>query len=130
MAEEEKQFYENTRLAIIIKTIDTEEWYFYETKHSACFDLRSIAYKYGVGVFNAPGIIDADYKDENKVLLYNTLEDDYIINRGDAVAQMGFIKTLKALKIVTEIDGCSCRDVTMTTNKDVERNGGFGSTGK
>ncbi|XP_065658514.1 deoxyuridine 5'-triphosphate nucleotidohydrolase-like [Hydra vulgaris] len=125
MADEEKRFYENTRLEIVkkiykyyntavplddskcqeyydkklmIKIRNTEKWSFYETKDSACFDLRSIAYKYGVAVFNAPAIIDADYKDEIKVLLYNISEEDYIINRGDAVAQMGFMKTLKSLK--------------------------------
>ncbi|XP_065675849.1 deoxyuridine 5'-triphosphate nucleotidohydrolase-like [Hydra vulgaris] len=46
-----------------------------------------IALKYGVIVFNAPAIIDADYKDEIKVLLINHSIKDYIIYRGDAVAQ-------------------------------------------
>ncbi|XP_065662904.1 deoxyuridine 5'-triphosphate nucleotidohydrolase-like [Hydra vulgaris] len=137
-----------------IKTIqirDNQEWSYYETKKSACFDLRStkhyilqpdehlvgqicskssIALKYGVIVFNAPAIIDADYKDKNKVLLINHSKEDYVINCGDAVAQMGFLKTFKAVETVIEIDGCSCREITMSMIKDVERNGGFGSTGK
>ncbi|XP_065658874.1 deoxyuridine 5'-triphosphate nucleotidohydrolase-like [Hydra vulgaris] len=98
--------------------------------HGQIYSESGIAYKYGVAVFNAPAIIDADYKDEIKVLLYSISEEDYIIKRGDAIAQMGFMKTLKSLKIVTEIDGCSSRDVTITMIKDVERKGGFGSTGK
>ncbi|XP_065673856.1 deoxyuridine 5'-triphosphate nucleotidohydrolase-like [Hydra vulgaris] len=53
-----------------------------------------IAYKYGVVVFNAPGIIDADYKDEIKVLPYNYSEEDYIIKRGNAVAHMQITKML------------------------------------
>ncbi|XP_065653064.1 deoxyuridine 5'-triphosphate nucleotidohydrolase-like [Hydra vulgaris] len=145
---------------------DIQEWSFYETKESACFDLRStkdyilqpqqrvlvstgvyidkidtnlaghvysksgIAYKYGVVVLNSPGIIDADYKDEIKVLLMNLSKENYIIKHGDAVAQMGFVKMFKAIKNVIEINGCSCRQVKMSMIKDVERKGGFGSTGK
>ncbi|XP_065665651.1 deoxyuridine 5'-triphosphate nucleotidohydrolase-like [Hydra vulgaris] len=94
------------------------------------YSKSGVAYKYGIVAFNAPGIIDADYKDEIKVFFYNYSKEEYIINRGDAVAKMRFLKTIKASKIVTEIGGCSCRELTMTMNKDVERNGGFGSTGK
>ncbi|XP_065650249.1 deoxyuridine 5'-triphosphate nucleotidohydrolase-like [Hydra vulgaris] len=134
---------------LIRKIRDIQEWSFYETKESACFDLRStkdyilqphqpghvysksdMAFKYGVAVLNSPGIIDADYKDEIKVLLMNHSKEDYINKRGDAVAQMGFVKTFKAVKNVIEIEGCFCREVKMSMIKDVERKGGFGSTGK
>ncbi|XP_065664486.1 deoxyuridine 5'-triphosphate nucleotidohydrolase-like [Hydra vulgaris] len=114
----------------MVKIRDTQEWSYYETKESACFDLRSIAYKYGVVVFNSLGIIDADYKDETKVLLYNYSKEDYIIKRRDAVARMGFLKIFKAIKRVVDIDGCFCRKQTIPMIKNVERNGGFGSTGK
>ncbi|XP_065653120.1 deoxyuridine 5'-triphosphate nucleotidohydrolase-like [Hydra vulgaris] len=149
-----------------IEINDTIEWSFYETKNSACFDLRSkleytlqpnqrvlvrtgvyihtidsdlvgcifsksgIAFKYGVVVLNAPGIIDPDYRGENKVLLINHSNEEYIIKPGDAVAQMGFVKMFKAEKKVIEFDGCACRQVTMSMIKNVERKGGFGSTGK
>ncbi|XP_065674142.1 deoxyuridine 5'-triphosphate nucleotidohydrolase-like [Hydra vulgaris] len=115
---------------------DIQEWSFYETKESACFDLRStkdyilqpqqrilvstgvyidsidfnlaghvysksgMACKYGIAVLNSPGIIYADYKDEIKVKLMNHSEENYIIKRGDAVAQMGFVKMFKAIKNV------------------------------
>ncbi|XP_065652939.1 deoxyuridine 5'-triphosphate nucleotidohydrolase-like [Hydra vulgaris] len=143
----------------MIKIRDNLEKSFYETKESACFDLRSIkdvilqahqrilistgvyieqidsnlaghvysksgiAFKHGVAVFNAPGIIDADYKGEIKVLLMNHSEEDYVIKRGDAVAQMGFVKMYKAIKDVIEIDGCFARQVAIPMNKNVERKG-------
>ncbi|XP_065675663.1 deoxyuridine 5'-triphosphate nucleotidohydrolase-like [Hydra vulgaris] len=149
-----------------LEITDIHEWSFYETKESACFDLRSskdvilqphqrvlvstgvyidkmdsnlvgqiysksgIAYQYSVVVLNAPGIIDADYKEEIKVLLMNHSEENYVIKRGDAIAQMGFVKMFKAVKNVIEFDGCCCRGVKMSMIKDVERKGGFGSTGK
>ncbi|XP_065664443.1 deoxyuridine 5'-triphosphate nucleotidohydrolase-like [Hydra vulgaris] len=93
------------------------------------YSKSGIAYKYGVIVFNAPGIIDADYKEEIKVLLMNHSEENYVIKRGDAIAQMGFVKIFKADKNVIEFDGCCCRGVKMSMIKDVERKGGFGSTG-
>ncbi|XP_065658650.1 deoxyuridine 5'-triphosphate nucleotidohydrolase-like [Hydra vulgaris] len=150
----------------MIRIRDNLEKSFYETKESACFDLRSIkdvilrahqrilistgvyidqidsnlaghvysksgiAFKYGVVVFNAPGVIDADCKGEIKVLLMNHSEEDYVIKRGDAVAQMGFVKMYKAIKDVIEIDGCFARQVPIPMIKNVERKGGFGSTGK
>ncbi|XP_065645512.1 deoxyuridine 5'-triphosphate nucleotidohydrolase-like [Hydra vulgaris] len=149
-----------------LEITDIHEWSFYETKESACFDLRSskdvilqphqrvlvntgvyidkmdsnlvgqiysksgIAFKHGVVVFNAPGIIDADYKDEIKVLLMNHSEENVVFKRGDAIAQMGFVKMFKAEKNVIEFDGCFCGQVKMSMIKDVERKGGFGSTGK
>ncbi|XP_065671978.1 deoxyuridine 5'-triphosphate nucleotidohydrolase-like [Hydra vulgaris] len=94
------------------------------------YSKSGITYKDGVVVFNAPGIIDADYKDEIKVLLMNHSEENYVIKRGDAVAQMGFVKMFKAVKNVADFDGCCCRKVKMTMIKDVERKDGFGSTGK
>ncbi|XP_065664760.1 deoxyuridine 5'-triphosphate nucleotidohydrolase-like [Hydra vulgaris] len=80
-----------------------------------------MTFKYGVVVLNAPGIIDADYKDEIKVILINHSKEDYIIKRGDVVAQMGFVKIFIAIKNVIEIDGCFCREVKTSMIK-VERN--------
>ncbi|XP_065650282.1 deoxyuridine 5'-triphosphate nucleotidohydrolase-like [Hydra vulgaris] len=148
-----------------LEITDIHEWPFYETKDSACFDLKcakdvilqphqrvlvstgvyiskidsnlagqvysksGIAYKNGVVVFNAPGIIDADYKEEINVLLMNHSEENYVIKRGDAIAQMGFVKMFKAVKNVKEFHGCCCRGVKMTMIKDIKRKGGFGFTG-
>jgi hypothetical protein len=41
-----------------------------------------------VTVANAPGTIDADYRGELKVLLINLGEEDFMIRRGDRIAQL------------------------------------------
>ncbi|XP_065650318.1 deoxyuridine 5'-triphosphate nucleotidohydrolase-like [Hydra vulgaris] len=86
------------------------------------YSKSGIALKYSVVVLNSPGIIEAEYRDEIKVILIIHSKEDNIIKRGDTVAQMGFVKTFKAIKKVKEIDGCSCRKVTMAMIKNVERN--------
>lgn len=79
-----------------------------------------LALRYGVTCLNAPGLIDARYRGEVKVLLVNTDPDEpYTVTRGDRIAQ------LLVLPVPTiewdEVDGLepSTRDV-----------GGFGSTGR
>ena len=44
--------------------------------------------KYGVFVLNSPGTIDSDYRGEIKVILANLGKEDYIVNRGDRIAQL------------------------------------------
>ena len=47
-----------------------------------------LAIKHQVGVLNAPGTIDADYRGEVKVILTNFGKEDFVIHRGDRIAQM------------------------------------------
>jgi dUTP pyrophosphatase len=48
-----------------------------------------LALKHGVTVLNAPGLIDAGYRDEVRVLLVNTdPTEDYEVVRGDRIAQL------------------------------------------
>ena len=48
-----------------------------------------MALKHGISVVNAPGLIDAAYRGEIKVILINTDRTaDYVIERGDRVAQL------------------------------------------
>jgi len=47
-----------------------------------------LAIKHQVGVLNAPGTIDADYRGEVKVILANFGKEDFVIRRGDRIAQM------------------------------------------
>jgi dUTP pyrophosphatase len=47
-----------------------------------------LAYKYGIGIVNSPGTIDADYRGEVKVLLVNLSDQVFEINTGDRIAQM------------------------------------------
>ncbi|MGH9107302.1 MAG: dUTP diphosphatase, partial [Acidimicrobiales bacterium] len=48
-----------------------------------------LAFRHGVTVLNAPGLIDAGYRDELKVVLVNTDPvSAYEVHRGDRVAQL------------------------------------------
>ncbi len=78
-----------------------------------------LAVKLGVTVLNAPGTIDWDYRGEIKVPLINLGTDDFIIARGDRIAQMVFAK----VEVVTLGE--------VATLDDTERgDGGFGSSGR
>lgn len=77
-----------------------------------------LALKHRIGLLNSPGTIDADYRGEVCMIVYNFGEKDYAVRRGDRIAQLVF-SHLPAVSLVerTELDG-------------TERgSGGFGHTG-
>ncbi len=78
-----------------------------------------LAMKYGIGMVNAPGTIDSDYRGEIGVLLINLGKDTVTFQRGDRIAQLVIAAVVQAkLTVVEELD-------------QTERGaGGFGSTGK
>ncbi len=47
-----------------------------------------LAIKHQVGILNSPGTIDADYRGEVKVILSNFGKQDFVVRRGDRIAQM------------------------------------------
>ena len=47
-----------------------------------------LALHYGVTLPNAPGTIDADYRGEVGVILQNGGQDDFVVARGDRIAQL------------------------------------------
>lgn len=47
-----------------------------------------LAIKHGITVLNAPGTVDSDYRGEIKVPLINHGEEDFVITRGDRIAQL------------------------------------------
>ncbi len=47
-----------------------------------------LAAKNQITVLNSPGTIDADYRGEVKVILTNLGKQDFVIKRGDRIAQM------------------------------------------
>jgi dUTP pyrophosphatase len=47
-----------------------------------------LAAKFQVTVLNSPGTIDADYRGEVKVILTNLGRQDFVIKRGDRIAQV------------------------------------------
>ena len=77
-----------------------------------------LAYKNGVTVLNSPGTIDSDYRGEIKVLLINLGNEDFIIERGERIAQMIIQKCEKAIfSVVDKLDETG------------RSSGGYGSTG-
>jgi len=47
-----------------------------------------LALKHGITVLNTPGTIDSDYRGTVKVILINLGEVEFIIRRGDRIAQL------------------------------------------
>lgn len=77
-----------------------------------------LSFKKGVAVLNSPGTIDADYRGEIGVILYNSTDEDFEVNPGDRIAQLVFAKHERAQ--LEEVEDLS----------ETERGeGGFGSTG-
>ena len=77
-----------------------------------------LACKKGIRLSNGIGVIDADYRGEIGVSLHNTGKEDFVVARGDRIAQMMFMPVLTADFIVSE------------SLDETERGaGGFGSTG-
>lgn len=78
-----------------------------------------LALKKGIGVLNAPGTIDADYRGEVCVILVNLSSEDFIVEDGERIAQMVVARHEKAeWRMVETLD-------------ETERGaGGFGHTGK
>jgi dUTP pyrophosphatase len=89
--------------------------------HAGFVQPRSgLALKHGVTCLNSPGLIDAGYRDELKVLLVNTDgEHDYQVHRGDRIAQLVLQRVERATFIEVDVLGESPRGKT-----------GFGSTGR
>jgi len=77
-----------------------------------------LALKHGIGMLNAPGTIDADYRGEISVILFNFSEKPFTVRRGDRIAQMVFASVVKAT--FERVDSLA----------DTARgSGGFGHTG-
>jgi dUTP pyrophosphatase len=47
-----------------------------------------LAIKHRIGILNAPGTIDSDYRGEVKIILMNFGDRPYTVHRGDRIAQM------------------------------------------
>ncbi|NLF46320.1 MAG: dUTP diphosphatase [Syntrophomonadaceae bacterium] len=78
-----------------------------------------LALKHGITLLNAPGTIDADYRGEIKVIVINLGSEEYILKRGERIAQMVFTQVTRAeLVEVADLD------------ETLRGSGGFGHTGK
>lgn len=77
-----------------------------------------LALNHGITLANGVGTIDSDYRGEIKVIIVNLGKDSYLINKGDRIAQMVFVKYEIAELI--EVD-----DLDETNRGE----GGFGHSG-
>jgi len=72
----------------------------------------------GITCLNTPGTIDSDYRGEVKVLLINLSNEEQIIQAGDRIAQIVFVKVeMAAVELVQQL------------NQTERAAGGFGHTG-
>jgi len=77
-----------------------------------------LALKHGISMPNAPGTIDADYRGEVGVLLINLGDEDFVVHRGDRIAQM-------IISRVERVSFVAAGDLPESWRGE----GGFGSTG-
>lgn len=56
-----------------------------------------LAVKHRIGIMNSPGTIDPDYRGEVKVILTNFGTRDFLIRRGDRIAQMVIAPFVRAV---------------------------------
>ena len=78
-----------------------------------------MALRHGISVVNGPGLIDAAYPGEIKVILVNTdPAEDYVVERGHRVAQL-VIQAVETVEwhVTDDLDG-------------QDRGGGFGHSGR
>ena len=77
-----------------------------------------LAIKHNIGLMNSPGTIDSDYRGEVKIVFTNYGKSDFVVKRGDRIAQMVIAKYERVEW--TETDELS---------KTERGAGGFGHTG-
>ena len=77
-----------------------------------------LALKKGITVLNTPGTIDADYRGEIGVILFNTSDEDFEVKAGDRIAQI-------VLNKVEQINWVEVDELDETERGE----GGYGHTG-
>ena len=78
-----------------------------------------LALKNGIGLLNSPGTIDSDYRGEVGIIMSNFSKNNFVVKRGDRIAQL--VLTQYTVADVIEVE----------TLSDSQRGeGGFGHTGK
>jgi dUTP pyrophosphatase len=79
-----------------------------------------LAARHGIAVVNAPGLIDAGYRGEVRVLLLNTdRKEAFQVGAGDRIAQL----------LVVRVEGPEVAEAD-SLDETVRGAGGFGSTGR
>lgn len=79
-----------------------------------------LAARHGISVVNAPGLIDAGYRGEVRVLLLNTDRDEpFEVEPGDRIAQL----------VIVQVGGGEPEE-TESLAESLRGSAGFGSTGR
>jgi dUTP pyrophosphatase len=78
-----------------------------------------LAAKHGIMLVNSPGLIDADYRGEVRVLLYNSGAEPFTVNVGERIAQL-------VIQRVEEPTFIAADELPETARGE----GGFGSSGR
>ncbi len=77
-----------------------------------------LALKHGITCLNTPGTIDSDYRGPLGIILINLGPEDFVVSRGDRIAQL----------VITEV--IQAKLVQVSSLDDTRRGeGGFGHTG-
>ena len=78
-----------------------------------------LALKHGMGLLNSPGTIDSDYRGEVGIIMSNFSNDEFVVKRGNRIAQLVISKVYQAELVET-----------IELAESIRGNGGFGHTGK
>lgn len=78
-----------------------------------------LALKHGITLVNSPGTVDADYRGEIKIIMLNVGTEDFVIARGERIAQM----------VINQIQQIQWLPVDNLEGSE-RGDGGFGHTGK
>lgn len=80
-----------------------------------------LALRHGIGIVNAPGTIDSDYRGEVGVILINLGEASFSLKRGDRIAQL----------VISRVEPVEWEEIedSGAFGESVRGSGGFGSTG-
>ena len=78
-----------------------------------------LAHKHGITVLNTPGTVDAGYRGEIAVNLYNSTDTDFPVEIGDRIAQL----------VIQQVERAQFIKVERLPESD-RGEGGHGSTGK
>ena len=78
-----------------------------------------LALKHDLMLTNSPGTVDAGYRGEVGVIMYNGGSEEFVISRGDRIAQMVICRLPEVELVAAE-----------NLSESGRGSGGFGSTGK
>ncbi|MDW8106304.1 MAG: dUTP diphosphatase [Armatimonadota bacterium] len=78
-----------------------------------------LAIRHGIGLLNAPGTIDSDYRGEIQVILVNWGQEPFVIRRGERIAQL-------VVAPVARVEWELVSELPPTARGE----GGFGHTGR